>query len=133
LFLYSVYQPAGARENAGERAVFIRQGFDRMAFLLTPVWALRHRLWRMLGLWALWTALAGALAFVLHLDAVAATLVYTLGALAFGLEADQAREQALSRRGMLLQGLSLGETARDAERIYFERIPPVINLQEKRT
>ncbi|MBB4198603.1 hypothetical protein CCR94_19600 [Rhodoblastus sphagnicola] len=133
MFLYSVYQPAGSRETAGERAVFVRQGFDRTAFLLTPVWALRHRLWRMLGLWLLWTALAGVLALTLHLDAAVAALVYTLGALAFGLEADRVREQALSRKGLLLQGLSLGENARDAERIYFDRIPQMINEQEKRS
>lgn len=121
MFLYSVYQPAVARD-AAERAVFIRQGFDRLAFLLTPVWALRHRLWRMLGLWALWTVIVVVLASTLRLDAAIATLVYSVGALAFGYEADRAREEALSRRGMLLQGLSLGETPRDAERIYFDRI-----------
>ncbi|MCW2284245.1 hypothetical protein M2323_003618 [Rhodoblastus acidophilus] len=121
MFLYSVYQPAGTLD-AAERAVFVRQGFDRLAFLLTPVWALRHRLWRMLGLWALWTVIVGVLASTLRLDAAVAALVYSLGALAFGYEADRAREDALSRRGMLLQGLSLGETSRDAERIYFDRI-----------
>jgi len=140
LFLFSVYQPAGARD-ASERAIFVRQGFDRLAFLLTPVWALRHRLWRMLGLWALWTVLVIGLATMLNLDAAVATLVYSLGALAFGYEADRAREAALSRRGMLLQGLSLGETRQDAERIYFDRIssnmlqnntPPALFAQEPR-
>jgi len=121
VFLYSVYQPAGAHD-AAERAVFVRQGFDRLAFLLTPAWAVRYRLWRMLGLWMLWTALVGILAPMLHLDAAAAMLVYLVGALAFGHEADRAREESLSRRGLLLQGLSLGETAQDAERIFYDRI-----------
>ncbi len=76
----------------------------------------------MLGLWALWTVIVGVLASTLRLDAAIATLVYSLGALAFGYEADRAREEALSRRGMLLQGLSLGETPRDAERMFFDRI-----------
>ena len=121
MFLYSVYQPAGV-PDAAERAVFVRQGFDRLAFLLTPAWALRHRLWRMFGLWALWTIFAGVLASTLGLDPILATLVYAIGALAFGYEADRAREEALSRRGMLLQGLSLGETTQDAERIFFDRV-----------
>jgi hypothetical protein len=119
--LYSVYQPAGSGDSAAERAVFIRQGFDRMAFILTPFWAIRHGLWRMLGLWALWAVLVGLLTSALNLDAAMSALVYTLGALAFGLEADRSREAALSRKGMLLQGLSLGETAPDAERIYYDR------------
>lgn len=131
MFLYSVFQPAGARESAAERAVFVRQGFDRFAFLLTPVWALRHRLWRMLGLWALWLIVVIVLAAALRLDGAVATLVYTLGALGFGLEADRAREEALSRKGLLLQGLSLGETAGDAERLYFDRFVNM-NAQEQR-
>jgi hypothetical protein len=121
LFLYSVYQPADAGDSA-ERAVFIRQGFDRMAFVLTPVWAVWRRLWLMLALWALWTASVGVLAWALRLDGAVSTLVYLLGALVFGFEADRAREAALSRRGMLLQGLALGETAGDAERTYFDRL-----------
>ncbi|MCW2315862.1 hypothetical protein M2322_001406 [Rhodoblastus acidophilus] len=131
MFLYSVFQPVGARESAAEGAVFVRQGFDRFAFLLTPVWAIRHRLWRMLGLWALWAAVVAALAAALRLDGAVATLVYTLGALGFGLEADRAREEALARKGLLLQGLSLGETAGDAERIYFDRFLNM-NAQEQR-
>jgi len=131
LFLYSVFQPVGAREHAAEGAVFVRQGFDRFAFLLTPVWAIRHRLWRMLGLWALWLAVVVALAAALRLDGAVATLIYTLGALGFGLEADRAREEALSRKGLLLQGLSLGETAGDAERLYFDRFLNM-NAQEQR-
>jgi hypothetical protein len=122
VFIYSVYQPAGAGGSAAERSVFVRQAFDRMAFLLTPLWAIWRGLWRMLGLWALWAAFVGGVTYALRLDAAAASLVYAIGALAFGLEADRAREDALSRRGMLLQGLSVGETARDAERIYFDRI-----------
>jgi hypothetical protein len=121
VFLYSVYQPAGSGDSAAERAVFIRQGFDWLAFFLTPIWALRHGLWRMLGLWALWTVLVGLLTTAFDLDAAMSALVYALGALGFGLEADRAREAALSRTGMLLQGLSLGETAPDAERIYYDR------------
>ena len=122
MFLYSVYQPAGAGERAAERAVFIRQGFDGTAFLLTPVWALWHKLWRILGWWAFWTALVVLITLAFRLDALESALVYSVGALIFGLEADGAREAALSRKGMLLQGLSLGETARDAERIYFDRM-----------
>ena len=122
MFLYSVYQPASAGDSAIERAVFIRQGFDRMAFLLTPVWAVWRRLWLVLALWALWTACVGVLAAALQLNGAMAALIYLLGALVFGFEADRAREAALSRRGMLLQGLALGETASDAERTYLDRL-----------
>lgn len=119
LYLYSVFQPSGFGEKTVEEAVFVRQGFNRAAFLFTPFWAMLHHLWLVLALWAFWLVAIVALAALFRLEPVAATVIYTLGALTFGLEADWARESDLMRKGMLLQGLSLGETERDAEQLYF--------------
>src|SRR5260370_5071724 len=46
--IYTVYEPPlKAHESAPdpERFVFVRDGFAFWAFLLTPLWMLRHRLW----------------------------------------------------------------------------------------
>src|SRR5262245_54994884 len=46
--IYTVYDPPlRAREPAPdpERFVFVRDGFSVWAFLLAPLWMLRHRLW----------------------------------------------------------------------------------------
>jgi hypothetical protein len=123
LYLYSVFQPAGFGEKVVEQAVLVRQGFSRAAFLFTPVWAILNRLWLVLALWGLWVTLTVISAVVFHLDPVTASIVYTLGALVFGFEADRARERALTQKGMLLQGLTLGDSERDAEQLYFGHRP----------
>ena len=46
--IYTVYEPPlRAHESAPdpERFVFVRDGFSIWAFLLAPLWMLRHRLW----------------------------------------------------------------------------------------
>ncbi len=49
--VYTVHEPplraAGALAEP-ERFVFVRDGFYWWAFLLTPLWMLRHRLWLVL-------------------------------------------------------------------------------------
>lgn len=121
MYLYSVFQPPGFGEKAFEQAVLVRQGFSRAAFLFTPFWAILNRLWLVLALWGLWVILSVISAAALNLDPVTATIIYTLGALVFGFEADRALERALTRKGMLLQGLTLGASEGDAEQLYFDR------------
>lgn len=74
-----------------------------------------------MGLWTLWALVSGLLSAVFHLDPLASSLVYGVGALAFGFEADRLKEISLMNKGLLLQGLSLGENVREAETLYFER------------
>ena len=49
--IYTVYEPPlRAHESAPdpERFVFVRDGFSFWAFLLAPLWMLRHRMWLVL-------------------------------------------------------------------------------------
>jgi hypothetical protein len=121
--IYAVFLPSGLlRQPALEEAKLVRQGFDWGAFLLTPIWALRNSLWLALTLWICWMIVSGAIGALGHLNPDESLAVYELGALFFGLEADRFKAAKLSRAGFLLSGLSLGESAHDAESLYFNRI-----------
>lgn len=120
--IYAVFLPSGlAPLRAAEEAKLVRQGFDWGAFLLTPLWAVRHGLWLALALWICWMILSAVISSLGHLDPGGSFAIFELGALAFGLEADRFRQAKLARAGFLLNGLSLGNSADDAERFYFGR------------
>ena len=49
--VYTVHEPprrAGAAAADVERFAFVRDGFSWWAFLLAPLWMLRHRMWLVL-------------------------------------------------------------------------------------
>ncbi len=122
MHIYAIFLPSGLSPlRAAEQAVLERQGFTLGAFLLTPVWALRHGLWLAALLWLLWVILIASTSSMAHFAPHAAFAVYFLGALAFGLEADRFRQASLSRSGFLLRGLTLGASIRDAEQLFFAR------------
>jgi hypothetical protein len=118
--LYSVFLPTGgATAHTLERARFVKLGFSWPAFLATPLWAARHGLWLAFGLWMALLIVIGLLVGFAHVGPAAAFLLYNLGALAFGLEADRFRQRRLSRAGFLIHGLTLGDSVGDAETVYF--------------
>lgn len=120
--IYAVFLPSGlAPPRAAEKAKLVRQGFSWSAFLLTPIWALRHGLWLALALWLGWLFLSAIIASLGHLGPGGSLALSALGALAFGLEADRFRQASLSRSGFLLHGLALGESMNEAESLYFKR------------
>jgi hypothetical protein len=122
--IYAVYLPSGlSMEAATERAELVRQGFNWSAFLVTPVWALRHGLWLALALWFAWVLGVAAATWLANLEPVAAPALYWLGALAFGLEADRFRQARLTQKGFLMHGLTFGGSLREAEILYFHRRP----------
>lgn len=118
--IYTVLLPPGlSPTQALERAKLVKQGFDWEAFLVTPVWAIRHKLWLALGLWVAALAAIGLIATLAHLNGAAVPMIYWVVALAFGLESDRLRQDSLSRAGFLMHGLSFGASAREAELVYF--------------
>jgi hypothetical protein len=124
--IYSVFLPPGSSSASNaEKAEFVRQGFSCSAFLVTPLWALRHGYWLALLLWLAWIFIVGMLSSVGNLDAGPTMVLYALGACAFGLEADRWRETQLSRKGLLLQGLTLGASRDEAESLYFVQRTPI--------
>src|SRR3984885_13252037 len=121
--VYTVHEPpprAGAAASDVERFAFVRDGFSWWAFLLAPLWMLRHRMWLVLigyvvvaGLIEIPVRMSGAPAF-------AASLIGILLGLLVGLEAGTLRRFTLNRRGWKNLGVVSGDDLEDAERGFFD-------------
>jgi Protein of unknown function (DUF2628) len=121
--VYAVYQPPlRPTDNlpVTDRFVFVRDGFSWWAFLLTPFWMLRHRLWLVLSVYVL--VLAGIDAALHALGASTFTIVLAgaLISLFVGLEAGTLRRWTLSGRGWRNVGVVSGHDAEEAERRFFD-------------
>jgi hypothetical protein len=121
--IYTVHQPpldSGAAAAEPYRFVFVRDGFSWWAFLLTPFWMLRHRLWLVLALYLL--MLAALDTGLRALGASVFTLVLTglLISLLAGLEAGTLRRFKLTCRHWRNIGVVTGDDVEDAERRFFD-------------
>ena len=121
--VYTVHEPPlrGADLSADpQRFVFVRDGFYVWAFLLTPFWMIRHRLWLVLVLY-----LAVSIGIDLALRALGGSafliaLVGVMISLLAGLEAGTLRRFTLSRRGWRNVGVVSGDKREDAELRFFD-------------
>jgi hypothetical protein len=120
---YTVHEPPLKRyesSTAPERFAFVRDGFSFWAFLLAPLWMLRHRLWLVL---VGYVVLVGGLAFglhALHASGPVRIAVAVLLALLIGFEAGTLRRFTLGRRGWGNVGIVLGNNRETAERRFFD-------------
>jgi hypothetical protein len=102
------------------RFVFVRDGFHVWAFLLAPLWMLRHRMWLECIAYLL---LTGGITFGLVRLGIAGSAglwVYLLLSLLVGMEAASLRRWKLSRRGFGDAGLVVGDDRESAERRFFD-------------
>jgi len=118
-----VHEPPQKAEGAApdpERFVFVRDGFAFWAFLLTPLWMLRHRLWLVLvGYLLVMTALLVALSLI-GMSATVMVAVALLLHLLAGFEAATLRRFTLARRRWKNVGIVVGDDAEAAERRFFD-------------
>jgi hypothetical protein len=121
--IYTVHEPPLKGDDAVsdlERFVFVRDGFAFWAFLLGPLWMLRHRLWLVLiG----YVVLSIALQVGLRLIGASATVSFAVGALVallIGFEAATLRRFTLSRRRWRNVGIVVGDDLEAAERRFFD-------------
>jgi hypothetical protein len=121
--IYTVHEPPLRRVASApdpESFVFVRDGFSFWAFLLGPLWMLRHRLWLVLfGYLVLTVALQVALRAVGASGAVTVA-VSMLVALLIGFEAATLRRFALARRRWTNTGIVVGDDLEAAERRFFD-------------
>jgi Protein of unknown function (DUF2628) len=121
--VYTVYEPPRRSGDAlahTSRFKFVRDGFHWTAFLFTPFWLLRHRLWLelvfivviVIGLWAGLQRLGGGEGFGL--------LSTLLVQLFVGMEAASLRRWKLARRGYRNLGIVIGDDRESAERRFFD-------------
>ena len=121
--IYTVYEPPlSAHESTPdpERFVFVRDGFSIWAFLLAPLWMLRHRLWlAFLGYVIVIVALSLGLRAI-GASTTLANIVTALVSLLVGFEAPTLRRFALARRGWRNVGIVIGDDLESAERRFFD-------------
>jgi hypothetical protein len=119
----TVHEPplrtAGALAEA-ERFVFVRDGFYWWAFLLTPLWMLWHRLWLVLLIYAVSSAVIDTAMRVIGAPASAIALTDILISFLIGLEASTLLRFTLRRRGWQNIGVVSGDDLEDAERRFFD-------------
>jgi uncharacterized protein DUF2628 len=121
--IYTVHQPpldSGVAAAEPHRFVFVRDGFSWWAFLLTPLWMLRYRLWLALAIYLLVSAALDAGLRVLGASIFMLVLASLLISLLAGLEAGTLRRFKLARRRWRNIGVVTGDDLEDAERRFFD-------------
>jgi hypothetical protein len=121
--VYTVHEPplrAADSSADPQRFVFVRDGFYVWAFLLTPLWMIRHRLWLVLVLYLVVSIGIETSLRMLGASALLIALVGTLISLLIGLEAGTLRRFTLSRRGWRNVGVVSGDKVEDAELRFFD-------------
>jgi hypothetical protein len=121
--IYTVHAPPPkADESAPDpaRFVFVRDGFYFWAFLLAPLWMLRHRLWLvLLGYIVVVIALYVGLASIGAPTTVRWSVAFLFGLL-IGFEAGTLRRFTLARRGWQSLGIVVGDDLEAAERRFYD-------------
>jgi len=118
--IYTVHIKPGM-EQAMQKPVFVREGFNFYAFFFVLLWALYQRLWMV----ALLLAACNALLLFMFKDHV--FNLASLGALNLGFHflvgcwANDWLRARLARRGYILADISAGDNRLRAEQRYFER------------
>ncbi|HKS63748.1 MAG TPA: DUF2628 domain-containing protein [Xanthobacteraceae bacterium] len=123
--VYTVHEPS--RHDSDDdtlahtaRFAFVRDGFHFWAFLLTPIWLLRHRLWLEFIAYLL---IVGGITFALRRFGISATaggVVGLLIAILVGIEASSLRRWKLARRKFEQVGVVVADDLELAERRFFD-------------
>jgi len=121
--VYTVHAPPLRRYeslSAPERFALVRDGFSFWAFVLAPLWMLRHRMWLVfIGYVVLFAGLQIGLRF-LGAPGTIKVVAGVLLALLVGFESGTLRRFTLSRRGWSDVGVVVGDNVEMAERRFFD-------------
>jgi Protein of unknown function (DUF2628) len=121
--VYTVHEPPLRTADAltdPERFVFVRDGFYWWAFLLAPLWMLRHRLWLVLVVYLVVSAALDAAMQRVGMSAFAIASIGILVSLLVGFEASTLWRFTLRRRRWKDVGIVSGDDLEDAERRFFD-------------
>ena len=119
---YTVHAPRprkGETASAPERFVFVRDGFHVWAFLLTPLWLLRYRLWLAFAVYAV---VSIVIAVVMRRFGLWPSVQFASGflvSLLVGLEAASIRRRKLAWKRWSTIGFVVGDDVEMAERRFF--------------
>jgi hypothetical protein len=121
--VYTVHEPplraSEALPDPG-RFIFVREGFYFWAFLLAPLWMLRHRMWLvLLGYVVIMLGIENGMRHA-GVSAAGISLTTLLLSLLIGIEGATLRRFTLMRRGWKNVGLVVGDDVESAERRFFD-------------
>jgi uncharacterized membrane protein YtjA (UPF0391 family) len=119
---FLVFEPAdqARTQAAAERVVFLREKFSFWAFLLTPFWLLRYRLWLAFLVWLVVFLAINLIGVWLGFGPFAGIAASFFPSLLFGMEAANLRGKKLVRKGYRDAGVVIAEDIETAERRFFE-------------
>ena len=120
---YTIHQPPlrkGGTATDPMRFRFVREGFSFWAFLLGPIWMVRHRLFLVLLLYIVLMAGVGFALWIFRSPSSIGFLVHVLIAVLLGMEAASLRRWTLARRGWKTLGVVTGDDLESAERRFFD-------------
>lgn len=132
--LYTIYAPADEKPDKdphishGPRA--IADKFSWYAFLLTPIWALRHAGWPVFFVWLVLVIAIFALNSALPFDTFWANLL--LGAW-FGFAASELAGQSLKNKGYTESGFLLASSQLEAEVLAISAIQEMVDRNTTET
>ena len=121
--LYTVHILPGD-PDPGETSVLVREGFCWPAFLLSPLWALWHRLWLVAVLFLGVEAAVSGAAYLLDPDPISHGAAILGVAVLIGHFANDLRRWSLDRRGYRLDRVVSGAGHDEALGRYFDRAYP---------
>ena len=118
---YTVHVPPGLEDDVerAERTVFVREGFSLPGLVFGPFFLVYRGLWRATLVWCVAAIAISGLTQALGLPTPVTLLLFLVLAVLVGLEASEARRQALGRRGYIGSALITGATRSTIERTYF--------------
>lgn len=108
--------------HAQERPIFVREGFNVWAFLLTVFWALYHRLWWVAGFVVLANIIVGMIGELQLLSTVSVVLLQLAIQVVVGLCGNDWLRTRLQQKGYILADITAGDSVLRAEQRYFERM-----------
>jgi hypothetical protein len=121
--VYTVHQPPLKKNETApnpERFVFVRDGFSFWAFLLGPLWMLRHRMWLVLIAYVI--VVVAIQMGLRHIGVSSGGIVFAglLLALLVGIEAGTLRRFTLGRRRWQSLGTVVGSDCETIEQRFFD-------------
>ena len=119
---FLVFEPAdGKRTQAtAERVVFLREKFSPWAFIFTPFWLLRYRLWLGFLIWLVAFVAINWIGSSLGFGPYAALAASFFPSLLFGMEAVSLRARKLLRNNYRDAGVVIADDIETAELKFFE-------------
>ena len=122
--VYTIHEPLPRKRETvtgPERFVFVRDGFHFWAFVLGPLWMLRHRLGLVLLIYLVLTTALQIALFAIGVSGGARFIVGVVIALLVGFEAASLRRWTYGRRRWGNLGLVVARNLEEAERRFFDR------------